>query len=646
LGIINSEKYIIEGDEMELVYVWVEKYKNIEKQGFNFSPNHWFEVVPYEGNEPSIEYELVDKTEEKKKNGELREQPDNFFGENISNVNIIVGKNGSGKSTLFEMLLHYKKIIYSFNYIIIFKNKLNGNYYYDFKGINDDKIKNNMEEESRFDYIYYSNIVDIFFDMEDSSTNFLDFSNFFEYFKINKKNDVAYINNQIKNIIITFTNLKSDKFLIKSMNKLIIKVNEYDRYIKFYRTNYKKLNCFKKKLLINISFEYISKFLSSDRLEEKTDEINNIIKKILLAVESSGNDLEKIINETEIYRKEFIGKEVTLESIYETGLKELYEDKNIFYSSNLKTVIFLLKELFEFIDELMDEDNKENIINFSREVIVINLKLEKNIEKLNKFFNISEKYKVNKIYFDFKFDINYSSGEIALMMMYSKFYSNKDVFSKKNYIIFLDEPDIFLHPEWQRNLIKTFVDFINIVFEDKKIKFQIVLTSHSPFIVSDLPRENVIMLDTYNENDIEVLNGQQKIGNCKVVTDKNIKTFGANIFDLYSNAFFVESSFGEFAKIKIKEVVKDLTPDDSGNFKEIDKTRILEIEYLLDSLGEPLVKNKLQKMYDNYKGWKSKELNEDNKNSEDYKKKQLKALQKKLDLTDEQIISLIKNGDK
>lgn len=27
---------------MELLYVWIEKYKNIEKQGFNFSPKHRF----------------------------------------------------------------------------------------------------------------------------------------------------------------------------------------------------------------------------------------------------------------------------------------------------------------------------------------------------------------------------------------------------------------------------------------------------------------------------------------------------------------------------------------------------------------------------------------------------------------------------
>jgi len=27
---------------MELLYIWIEKYKNIEKQGFNFSPKNCF----------------------------------------------------------------------------------------------------------------------------------------------------------------------------------------------------------------------------------------------------------------------------------------------------------------------------------------------------------------------------------------------------------------------------------------------------------------------------------------------------------------------------------------------------------------------------------------------------------------------------
>ena len=73
---------------MELVYLWVEDYKNVKKQGFNFSPR--FECK-YENDELTI----IEKKED--------EYINNFFGNNI-NITAIVGKNGSGKSRILELL--------------------------------------------------------------------------------------------------------------------------------------------------------------------------------------------------------------------------------------------------------------------------------------------------------------------------------------------------------------------------------------------------------------------------------------------------------------------------------------------------------------------------------------------------------------
>jgi len=53
---------------MELVYLWVEDYKNIKKQGFNFSPRFRCEY-----NEDTKELNIVDK----EKTGEF--YPKNFF---------------------------------------------------------------------------------------------------------------------------------------------------------------------------------------------------------------------------------------------------------------------------------------------------------------------------------------------------------------------------------------------------------------------------------------------------------------------------------------------------------------------------------------------------------------------------------------
>ena len=74
---------------MELVYLWVEEYKNIQKQGFNFSPRFNCNYDE-DSNELTID--------------ENDDYIENFFGENI-NVTAIVGKNGSGKSSFLDLIL-------------------------------------------------------------------------------------------------------------------------------------------------------------------------------------------------------------------------------------------------------------------------------------------------------------------------------------------------------------------------------------------------------------------------------------------------------------------------------------------------------------------------------------------------------------
>ena len=81
---------------MELVYLWVEDYKNIHKQGFNFSPRF------------KCAFDGVNLTITENKNYE------SIFPKNI-NVTAIVGENGSGKSSIFKLILflifckNYKK---------------------------------------------------------------------------------------------------------------------------------------------------------------------------------------------------------------------------------------------------------------------------------------------------------------------------------------------------------------------------------------------------------------------------------------------------------------------------------------------------------------------------------------------------------
>ena len=91
-----SNKIIEKEFFMELVYLWVEDYKNIQKQGFNFSPRFRCEFKDEYDNEMLKDNcELI-----------INENKDyvSIFPDNI-NVNAIVGKNGSGKTSLLTLFV-------------------------------------------------------------------------------------------------------------------------------------------------------------------------------------------------------------------------------------------------------------------------------------------------------------------------------------------------------------------------------------------------------------------------------------------------------------------------------------------------------------------------------------------------------------
>lgn len=157
---------------------------------------------------------------------------------------------------------------------------------------------------------------------------------------------------------------------------------------------------------------------------------------------------------------------------------------------------------------------------------------------------------------------------------------NKIIFNKefdgKTIIILLDEPDLQLHPEWQQKFISLLLDLLYAYFP--KVKFQIILTTHSPILLSDIPRKNVIFINKNPD------------GKSVVCSDLNLKeTFAANIHTLYNNSFFLDGvPIGEFAKHKIEEIYDRI---ESG---QIDNNTLYDIY----RIGEPILRNILLQKYD------------------------------------------------
>ena len=65
----------------------------------------------------------------------------------------------------------------------------------------------------------------------------------------------------------------------------------------------------------------------------------------------------------------------------------------------------------------------------------------------------------------------------------------------------------------------------------------VTLITHSPFVLSDIPSENILCLSRSKEDELQ--------GN----------TFAANIHDLFNNTFFLPYTVGELARKEIREIV-------------------------------------------------------------------------------------------
>lgn len=165
---------------------------------------------------------------------------------------------------------------------------------------------------------------------------------------------------------------------------------------------------------------------------------------------------------------------------------------------------------------------------------------------------------------------------------------------KYHYInIIFDEIELYFHPEYQRKFVFELLDKIDKIRSYcKKIKgINILFCTHSPFILSDIPKQNVLFL------------GEGKI--------ENKNTFAGNISMMLSSSFFMkESLIGEFAKNKIEQLLEKLNQQKEENRKEeYGKNKDYKAKMIMDEEGkqyafnfidlidEPILKNKLVEMF-------------------------------------------------
>lgn len=151
-----------------------------------------------------------------------------------------------------------------------------------------------------------------------------------------------------------------------------------------------------------------------------------------------------------------------------------------------------------------------------------------------------------------------SDGESVFLNTFSTIFSTLRDDKYDNKIILLDEPDLNLHPELARNFINTLNNIIEKYFVGNSL--QLIISTHSPYIVTDVPKKSVFNLIDWKDylGEIDSLRSEQRI----LIRNAEV-SFGANLFDLMSDSFFLKATIGEFAKEKIIQMSNNKSLRDS-----------------------------------------------------------------------------------
>lgn len=171
-------------------------------------------------------------------------------------------------------------------------------------------------------------------------------------------------------------------------------------------------------------------------------------------------------------------------------------------------------------------------------------------------------------------------------------------FLKYNHVCMLmDEVELYYHPDLQRKFVKLLLDSITSVPLDNIYDINITLVTHSPFVLSDIPKSNILCLQKGN---FEKQRGQ---------------TFGANIVDMLSESFFLQGTMGDIAQTCINDFVdfyfmhrrvqsrRENENKQRWHIKDMELDKAFEkqkskFNYVTSIIGEEYLQKELREMYE------------------------------------------------
>lgn len=596
---------------MELKFIWIKDYGLIKALGVNFNHANDY-TFSYDGRKL-----LVNSRSPNILN----------FGKNINGVTAVAGQNGSGKSSLCQVVLlstaTYTNGLFgydmTFNGIVCYDNHI---FYHK------DLILENNEELLAKGFIISeyekSPLENISFELKRGfvSGGFIYYSNMFDFAStfdgVNLKNissanliyeEARYTSAYFRQLYDSHSYLPKDHltepniFQIEQGNKHVkYYLEEYD-YVPFTGPAYIIL---KSSYSDNNRWLQFSEKASYDQHSIYNEIQNEIFRKIYqykstaienhnLEISMTNETIKDLINK--LYRLNMLRAHAVSTGIY-LPEKEIYGfvyDKERFnvegvdYSQifGLADIHNLLSDMSTYLEDFTFKPYSmnsyyENRLEDWRFILLENMYVPNTdagrsllLEFLNAehiFMNQNLEGGIRKIT-NVKFTTFFSSGEQAYLSLFSRLHETIKLYAgehhqKENLTIFIDEGDAGFHPKWNKQYFKWVLDFLNR--RPEKLKYQLIFSTHSPYLLSDLTSENVLLLRRGSENKTEI------------VPTSEFESFGANIYELLANNFFLDDgTIGEFAKTEINKVIDNLN-----------EWRKMKIQYGTNALTNILAEHK------------------------------------------------------
>lgn len=631
---------------MEIVFVWIDKFRNLKNAGFNL------------GSEYNYELELDEINRACKL---TRTRNENFipdFFKPFLNISAIVGKNASGKSSFIDTL--YSDSLFLNNKeskcLILYKHGTELSYYINFDDnkstqppipfwislasdepnesnsiekkppwrvfLNDRQIAE-MDNSINTCLIKYSSFIDLNSGLHGGYYNngYIDISaNHLLYTDVSDGLKDSFGNEPLNNYKYSTTK-QSVKFILEWKDSElydIITIPDNITLINTYKGRRKEEievpnHSLKEKVkemydfAINVLRPHITEFINNNNPTSPHHFdvfIGSVVDSLAEALYLSYRDFDAVEVNFNCSENDLIGLSPD-EAVF------VFLDKQNVFDGN--AVVDFIEEVRQSINSADDKTKEERewttkVSDKTLELIEIQKAFKNAIligERSVKLSNIID--------FDWR---DMSSGEKAYLNLFSRFnyarelildglddttYHNNAQLPDIIYIL-IDEGEIGFHLQWQKEYISKLHNVLPEIlkFEGHDVKLQLIFTTHSPISLSDMPNDRVIYL---------------KDG--KVLKERR-KTFGANISDLFADSFFFSNGLiGDFAINRINQTIEWL-----HNLKKIEDN-----EYhrnLIANIDEPIIQRKLAEMYsDKMKDNLAKEIERERiiKMKEDFKSK-------------------------